>query len=183
MKDDIEFYTSPDGSIYMEENGVSKKFDASCTDLTDEIWSIIEDIYPDASKGLLEAYKRSEANRPYQRFLMVARFIKCNFGEYDGLSKDYIRGKGFSFERVRCPLRGECPLEGIVCMPKKDSKLSERETQVATLLASGKSRVEIAEELFISPYTVTRHIANIKARLNISTPQIISMFCNDHQNR
>ena len=47
--------------------------------------------------------------------------------------------------------------------------LSKRETQVLSLLAKGYSANQIADELFISYHTVTSHIKNIYAKLEIST--------------
>ena len=108
---------------------------------------------------------------------MVHRFIRCNFGEYDALSLDVNANGHLRFEDVRCPLRGECPFECIICKPTLDSKLSERENQVAKLLCEGFTAEEIGEELHISPHTVKRHIANIKTRLKLTrTNQIIAKF-------
>jgi DNA-binding NarL/FixJ family response regulator len=46
--------------------------------------------------------------------------------------------------------------------------LSEREVEVLRLLAAGKANVDIARELFLSPYTVRNHISNILAKLQIA---------------
>jgi DNA-binding CsgD family transcriptional regulator len=43
--------------------------------------------------------------------------------------------------------------------------LTDRETEVATLLASGISNPEIAAELFLSRKTVERHVSNVLAKL------------------
>ena len=43
--------------------------------------------------------------------------------------------------------------------------LSAREREVAALVASGRSNKDIARELFISPATVAKHIANIMGKL------------------
>jgi DNA-binding CsgD family transcriptional regulator len=47
--------------------------------------------------------------------------------------------------------------------------LSERETQVLRLIASGKTNRAIAEELFISEKTVARHVSNIFDKLGVSS--------------
>jgi DNA-binding NarL/FixJ family response regulator len=46
--------------------------------------------------------------------------------------------------------------------------LSDREVDVLRLLASGKANVDIARELFLSPYTVRNHISSILAKLQIA---------------
>ena len=46
--------------------------------------------------------------------------------------------------------------------------LSERELDVLRLLAAGKANVDIARELFLSPYTVRNHISSILAKLQIA---------------
>ena len=43
--------------------------------------------------------------------------------------------------------------------------LTEREVEVLSRLAGGKTNGEIAEELFVSVRTVERHIANIYAKI------------------
>ena len=52
--------------------------------------------------------------------------------------------------------RGESPLD----------RLSERERQIATLIAAGDSNPEIANTLFLSRKTIERHVSNILARTN-----------------
>ncbi len=47
------------------------------------------------------------------------------------------------------------------------SELSERELEVLTLIADGKSNATIAEELFISLKTVKRHVSNILGKLHL----------------
>jgi DNA-binding NarL/FixJ family response regulator len=45
--------------------------------------------------------------------------------------------------------------------------LSEREREVADLVADGRSNREIAEELLVSPKTVERHVTNVLAKLGL----------------
>ena len=51
----------------------------------------------------------------------------------------------------------------------EDYKLSERETEVLKLLATGKNYNSIAELLFISPKTVRGHIERIYNKLHVHT--------------
>jgi two-component system nitrate/nitrite response regulator NarL len=45
--------------------------------------------------------------------------------------------------------------------------LSDREKEVLRLVVDGKDNAAIAQELFISPYTVKNHISNILLKLNV----------------
>ena len=50
-----------------------------------------------------------------------------------------------------------------------DDNLSQRETEILTLMAEGKDNGEIARELFLSPSTVRNHIKNILKKLQLET--------------
>lgn len=180
MLEKIEFFTCPDGSVNMKPvGGQVVSYDESCKQVTQEMLVYIKDLYPAAFSALSDIYSKSNKNRSFFEYKMVHRFIRCNFGENDGLSLDIEQGGDFNFEHVDCPLRGECIHEGVICRPKKDSKLTPREEEVALLLAEGKCRQQIADILCISPFTVTRHISNIKARLGLRhTAQIAARFKN-----
>ncbi|MEM9823685.1 MAG: response regulator transcription factor [Bacteroidota bacterium] len=51
--------------------------------------------------------------------------------------------------------------------PKVDHPLTKRELEIARLYSNGKSRKEIAEELFISTNTVDTHLKNTFGKLNV----------------
>jgi DNA-binding NarL/FixJ family response regulator len=51
---------------------------------------------------------------------------------------------------------------------REGALLSERELDVLRLLAAGKANLDIARELFLSPYTVRNHISSILAKLQIA---------------
>ena len=48
-------------------------------------------------------------------------------------------------------------------------KLTEREQEILELIAQGKKRKEIAQDLFISVHTYDTHRKNIKEKLKIKT--------------
>ncbi len=178
MIKNIEFYNTPDGQVCCKPlNEAMYILTESDTTIIADILTMIQELYPAAFAALSELYSRSERNKNYYHFRMVHRFIRCNFGEYDALSMDVNASGHLRFEDVRCPLRGECPYECIICKPMLDTKLSEREQQVANLIGEGYTTEEIGKELHISPNTVKRHIANIKTRLKLThTHQIITNF-------
>lgn len=178
MLENIEFYNSPDGAVCVKPlNEPMFVYTQDCKQLTEEMISIIRDRYPEAFNQLSELYSKSEKNKDYFEYKIVHRFLRCNFGEYDALNLDISKTGAILVEDVRCPLRGECIYEGVICKPRLKTALSQRELEVAELLGKGYNRMEIANELQISVFTVSRHIANIKARLHFtSTSQIIAQF-------
>jgi predicted ATPase/DNA-binding CsgD family transcriptional regulator len=59
--------------------------------------------------------------------------------------------------------------------------LTPREREVVSLIASGRSNKAIAEELFISPATAARHVANILAKLGFRSRAQIAAWATDNQ--
>jgi DNA-binding NarL/FixJ family response regulator len=59
--------------------------------------------------------------------------------------------------------------------------LSAREVEVLRLVASGKTNREVAHTLVISERTVARHMANIFAKLGVSTRTAASAFAFEHK--
>lgn len=54
-------------------------------------------------------------------------------------------------------------------MKNQDSPLSKRETQILELIAEGKSRSQIAKQLFIDLETVRSHVKNIYLKLDVNS--------------
>ena len=59
--------------------------------------------------------------------------------------------------------------------------LTPREREIVELVASGRSNKAIAEELFISPATAARHVANILAKLGFSSRTQIAAWAAEGQ--
>lgn len=178
----MEFYNTPDGEVMIkEENKAARVFTESDRELIDDILSLIRDRYTEAYKKLLELYSKSNRNRAYYDYRIVHRFIRCNFGEYDQFNYDIDAVGNYDFEEVKCPLRGECLYEGVICKPKLCTELTEREMMVFRLIVSNMQAEEIAQELAISIPTVNRHRENIKIKIGVkSISQMINYW---HHNR
>lgn len=58
-------------------------------------------------------------------------------------------------------------LSSLVLEKEETEILTTREKEVLKLIAEGKKTIEIAEALYISPYTVRRHRANVMEKLHI----------------
>ena len=95
----IEFYTTPDGSVYYKVPGQeSRRLTKFNVDIIDPLLGQIKQRFPECYAALACKYRN-------KRFDMADRFIRCNFGEHDLLTQD-IDNDVLHFEEVRCPLRG-----------------------------------------------------------------------------
>jgi DNA-binding CsgD family transcriptional regulator len=159
----VEFYTY-NNEVWYRDGEISEKL----TERSEVIPYMVDNLtqfFPEAYKALEKEYKGILDLR-LKKFRIVQRFCKCNFGQIDNVMD--IDGFGrFNFERVDCPLRGECRLENIVCSPKFNTCISDSENRVLELLYKGVGKEEIADKLCLSPFTVKNHTANAFARLNI----------------
>ncbi len=179
----IEFYNTPDGEVMVKEVGKpAYQLQQSNRELVGELLAIIRVRYPKAHKRLMELYSASEMNQVFYEYKVVNRFIRCNFGEYDQQNIDIDHNGRLRFEEVRCPLRGECIHECVICKPELDTHLTEREREVFSMIGGTCLQTEqIAEELNISPCTVNRHRENIKAKLGAkSVAELVSFWHRDH---
>ena len=152
----MEMFTNNDEVWYLTSGGVEPLKEGS--PVVDAMDGRIRELYPEASEALDTCYAKSVDNLPYFKFLRVRRFCKCNFGSLDHTKEDVDAGL-FNFERISCPLRGECPYERVICLPKMDTRLSEAERRVMRLVCDGMGNREIADGLYLSPNTVKRHIS------------------------
>ncbi len=67
--------------------------------------------------------------------------------------------------------------------PSPGSVLTAREHEIALLIARGLSNRGIAEELFISPATAARHVANILAKLGLNSRTQVAAWVVSHRVR
>ena len=145
----LEFYVYEDELWCKSDDGRNFVVDESCTDIISFILNNVRARYPEAYEALEKWYQKSALNVSYYQWLMARRFCKCNFGCLDATTKDAIDARCdgvFNFEKVPCPMRGECPLEDVVCNPKFNSCLSKAEERVMRLWYDGRSLEQIGEE-------------------------------------
>ena len=150
----LEFYISG-ADVYVEDGSGCHRLDEG-SPLVGRIMEYVDSMYPLAAAALRECYSKSARNAHYYNYLMARRFCKCNFGSLDHTMSDL--GAVVGLEDVSCPLRGECRYEGVICHPKVQTTLTEAELRVMRLVRDGLSNVQIADELYLSPNTVKRHI-------------------------
>lgn len=164
--DNIEFYIYEGDLWYISTDGSSQMM-CENSPMVSVIIDKLQRFYPDAYKALCDEYKKSSANIPYYQYLIVRRFCKCNFGALDSSKLDIDMNGDFCFEKVACPLRGECRHEGIICCPKFSTEITPAENRVMELLYRGHSVDDISERLYLSPVTVRNHYKSAYKKLGI----------------
>lgn len=162
----FEFYNTPEGDVMIREGNDLRILVESDRKFITEFLQTIMDFYPEAFKALCEEYVKGRLNRVHYEFLIVRRFIKCNFGKYDN-KLDISSGGTFNFEFMDCPLRGECKYDRHICQPKFSTKLTDREREIMKLIFDRYKIEEIADKLHISIETVKNHRKNALRRLNL----------------
>lgn len=179
MKLEVEFFNASDGRVAIQDNGSVYYLDQSHTEM-------IELILEEAKSGegtyerLQEIFQNSKMNMNFYRYRMARRFCRCNCGNLDTLNKDIDNDGHWHYEEVACPLRGtgDCPEEGVICLPKKKTELSEREISVVTLLKDHTPE-EVASTLNIALRTVYNHIQSAKKKMNVTTiAQLVAIIGN-----
>ena len=182
--DGLEFYLYEDELWCKSDDGRNFIVDENCTEVISYILDNVRARYPEAYNALEKCYQKSALNASYYQYLMVRRFCKCNFARLDTTMIDVTdvkRDGTFNFEKVPCPMRGECPYEGIICSPKFNSSLSKAEFRVMKLWFEGKSKEEIGEELFVSPGTVKNQIKSAYLKLGVHSEAEFIKYANENK--
>lgn len=170
-----EFFVNGDEVWYIEDGKMHPLREGD--PIVDWLYQNIKERYPKAFECLQECYAKSAPNTSYFKFLCARRFAKCNFGSLDHTKKDLTDGL-FHIERVSCPLQGECPYEAIICNPQMETSLTEAEKRVMRLVCDGKSNTAIADELYLSPNTVKRHIATSYLKVGVKNRAEFVQYAN-----
>ncbi|SFK98873.1 regulatory protein, luxR family [Porphyromonadaceae bacterium KH3CP3RA] len=156
-----EFYITPTGGIMIHDDNGVHELTQKDRDFISKMIVRIGDFYPEALSALSKEYDCRRFNVPYYEYSIVSRFIRCNWGRYDSVI-DVDQFGYFNFEEVECPLRGsgDCKLDGIVCRPKFNSKLSDRELEVMRNYYDNLTAEQVADRMCISIETVRTHKRN-----------------------
>ena len=173
-----EFFTTPEGDVMMRRDNETSLLAETDHEFVREFTLHLSEFYPEAYSALCTEYAKSKLNKGYHDFLLVRRFIKCNFGEFDN-KLDITETGCFQFEFVKCPLRGECKYDRCICSPKFNSTLTPREMDVMKLIYDRKSVEEIASTLYISIDTVKNHRKNGLQRLKLRSTADFIVYAYD----
>lgn len=171
----VEFFIIG-GQTCIRRNGESKPLTPS--DRTEVVWMLehIRQLFPAATARLEEWAGESKPNRRFFEYRMVDRFIRCNFGEADFLYSDVENGM-FHFEEVRCPLRGICRDENVICKPVFKMPVPKEEGRAAALYSKGLTVNEIAKVLGKGVKTVKNQLGSAAKRLGLNrTRDLIKIF-------
>ena len=174
----LEFYIYENELWCKYADGRNEVVTENSTELIQYLLELIREHYPTAYKALEREYQKSAENVRYYQYLIVRRFCKCNFGKLDTTKFDVEDSGRFNFEKVDCPLRGECKYEGVICFPIFNTRLSDAELRVMRLVYEGMSKEEIAEQLYCSPHTVKNHIKSVYCKLGIHEKSEFIQYAN-----
>ena len=167
---EVEFYSYDDEVWYRDSDEHTEPLTEHSREVIDTMFDTIRSEYPEAFEKMSQIYKANEPNVIYYKYVVVKRFVKCNFSKVDTTYIDIesFGGQGrMNFEKVDCPLRGECPFEDIICRPRFSSKLTSRELEVARHWYEGRTMSEIAEKMYLSYDTINNHIRRINNKLGV----------------
>ena len=149
--------------------------------------ALIADLAPDVAVmdlimpngGGLEAIKRVSANHPQTKVLALTSFTDGSLvrraieaGATSFLFKT-VDVDGFA-NAVRLTAAGQSTLAPgvaahLVAKPDSIGDLTQREEEVANLLAAGLSNADIARELHMSVFTAKNHVRNILMKLQVQS--------------
>ena len=171
----IEFYIIG-GQTCIRRDGVGRPLTPSDRKEIEWMLQQMRRRFPEAVARLHEWAYDSIANKRFFEYRMVDRFIRCNFGEADFLYSDIENGM-FHFEEAKCPLRGICKDENVICKPKLKLPVSKEESRAAVLYSRGLTANEIAKVLGKGVKTVKNQLGNAAKRLGLNrTRDLIKIF-------
>lgn len=171
----VEFYIVGNQTC-IRRGGISKPLTEHDREEIEFMLENMRRVFPQAVERLEQWAANSKLNRPWFEYLVVDRFIRCNFGEADFLYSDVDDLGMFHLEEVRCPLRGICNDDGVICKPKAKLDLTDEEKRVVDLYARGLLPSEIAAKLGKAEATCKRQLYNACKRLKLPHPRWLIRF-------
>jgi DNA-binding CsgD family transcriptional regulator len=171
MKSNIEYFIDSFGNPCTRVGEIMKVISPEDTEIINEFLREKEDDFPEMYARLLQIYF---GKRNY-KFLMFRRAIRCNWPLMDKVPDRTDEGN-YNCESFYCPLRGECPDENVICNPKLSTEFTKRELEIIKLIAENKSDAEIADDLYISVFTVKSHRQSIQKKADCKNKQGIAEY-------
>jgi DNA-binding CsgD family transcriptional regulator len=112
--------------------------------------------------------------------VLVARACR-DLGDLDATRMELDAARAV-FDRLGAlpDLHALSTLEDDLAPDRPPSGLTAREIEVLRLVASGRSNRAVATELFLSEKTVARHVANIFAKLGVSSRAAATAYAYEH---
>lgn len=135
---------------------VSKELTPKDSAIIENILETSKTFYPEQYAALDSEYKSCSLNKSRFNFVRARRIINCCFGENDR-QPDIDEFGNYNFEMVKCPLIAECKWYKIICQPRFESSLSDREFEVMSYYFKRFKTETIAEKMFLSIHTVSNH--------------------------
>lgn len=171
----IEFYLW-EGKVCYRVEGAEHILQQNDREIIEFVLETLHKFFPEALQAISEECSYSSSNKYFYDFRRVDLFIRCNFAEYDTLNFD-VKNGFMHFEDVKCPRRGICRHEGIICKPHFKMSVPNEERRVAALYSKGMSAEEIAKSLCKSIKTVKNQLSSITKRLHLNrTKDLIKIF-------
>ena len=122
-----------------------------------------------AAEDAVDLFARSSAPYDSARARLVLAATLRALGREDRAAAEE-RAAGEVLHRLRAPGSAGRPTE----------ELSAREAEILRLVAQGMADAQIAERLFLSPHTVHRHVANIRAKLRTPSRAAAVAYATKH---
>lgn len=159
-----EYFCTPDGNIAIRIDSQVRNITIDDIDLINDLLIKVEADYPKAYAALESIY----GAQAHARWRMFSRFVRCNFGSFDHID-DVDESNFMHFEKVPCPMRGECTHECVICQPEFNTVLTAREFEILTMIVEGLTDQQIADRLFRSYDTIRNHRRNIEHKLQCNS--------------
>lgn len=173
----VEFFVNPAGRDLIINDLNTQSFEVLSPDMYDFICSFLEqwkNVYP----GSYQAAHKLHHKAHQGKYLMTEHILRCNFHLNDS-TPDVDEDGNFHIENVPCPLKAcnFCKNHNVICNPKLNTELTEREFEIGKLLAKGYSCAEIADQVFRSEHTIKGHKKNIHKKLGVNhSKDLVAIF-------